>query len=71
MAIKKKPIRKPTIDLTGPQGNAFYLLGQAKNLSNDLGLDYKKISEEMKSGDYENLIRTFDKYFGDYIDLLR
>ena len=40
--IKKKP--KPTnlgieIDLTGPQGNAFYLLGTASKLSKQLGME--------------------------------
>jgi hypothetical protein len=25
----------------------------------------------MKSGDYENLVTTFDKYFGDYVILER
>jgi hypothetical protein len=27
--------------------------------------------EEMKSGNYENLVATFDKYFGDYVILER
>ena len=30
-----------------------------------------KFIEEMKSGDYENLVTTFDKYFGDYVILER
>lgn len=59
------------IDLTGPQGNAFVLLGHAKNYARQLGLDDKKICEEMKAGDYENLIQVFDSYFGDYIILER
>lgn len=71
MAIKQKSKRKLTIDLTGPQGNAFFLLGQARSLCKQLGLDYEKVSEEMKSGDYENLIQTFDKYFGEFVDLER
>ena len=32
MAILTKEPRKQVIDLTGPQGNAFYLLGLAKKL---------------------------------------
>ena len=59
------------IDLTGPNGNAFYLIGTAKNLAKQLGLDGKKIQVEMMSGDYENLIKVFDNYFGDYIILYR
>jgi len=59
------------IDLTGPQGNAFFLLGTAKNLANQLDLDANAIMEEMKSSDYENLITVFDKYFGNLVILER
>lgn len=59
------------IDLTGPKGNAYYLLGTAKSLAKQLGLDADRINIEMTSGDYENLIQTFDKYFGDYVVLER
>jgi len=73
MAIKKKMPHKGKIeiDITGPYGNAFALLGYAQKYANQLGLDSNKIIMEMKSGDYENLIQVFDKYFGEYIDLLR
>ena len=66
--IEKKEI---IIDLTGPDGNAFALLGSAKRLANWLGLDSDKILSEMRSGDYENLIKVFDKYFGDFVILER
>jgi hypothetical protein len=33
--------------------------------------DGDEIIEEMKSGNYENLVATFDKYFGDYVILER
>lgn len=72
MAIKKKPqSREIEIDLTGPDGNAFYLLGQARRFAKQLGLDNDKIQKEMTSGDYENLVQTFDKYFGNFVTLLR
>lgn len=71
MAIKKKSDRGIEIDLTGPEGNAFVLLGYAKQYSRQLELDYEQIENEMTSGDYENLVETFDKYFGDYVTLLR
>ena len=32
MAILKKKYKKQVIDLTGPDGNAFYILGTAMNL---------------------------------------
>lgn len=72
MAIVSKPQTIGIeIDLTGPQGNAFYLLGTAKNLAKQLGLDGKKIMEEMMSGDYENLLQVFDKNFGSIVTLYR
>ena len=62
---------KHTIDLTGPDGNAFVLLGYASDLAKQLDLDFNIISKDMKSGNYENLIKVFDSYFGDYVDLER
>ena len=61
----------PVIDLTGPQGNAFFLLGQAGQYARQLGLDGDQIITEMKLGDYENLVQVFDRYFGDYVILER
>ena len=71
MAIKQKPHRKMEIDLSGPEGNAYCLLGTARAFSKELGLDEEAIQEEMKSSDYENLITVFDKHFGEYVDLVR
>jgi len=44
------------IDLTGPNGNAFYLLGTAGNLAKQLGLNGAEIKAEMMKGDYEHLV---------------
>jgi hypothetical protein len=72
MAILEKPKQNGiTIDLTGPQGNAFFLLGTANNLAKQLGLNGKEIMDEMKSGDYENLLQVFDKNFGSIVTLYR
>ena len=57
--------------MTGPQGNAFYLMGTAKKLANQLGLDSNEILTEMKNGDYENLINVFDKNFGSFVTLYK
>ncbi len=59
------------IDLTGPQSNAFYLLGTAKNLARQLDFNESFILNEMKNGDYENLIKVFDHYFGSIVTLYR
>ena len=72
MAIKQKVKNSAIeVDLTGPQGNAFYLLGLAQNLSKQLGFNSKEIVNEMMSGDYENLIRVFDSNFGSIVTLYR
>jgi hypothetical protein len=62
---------KPVIDLTGPDGNAFVLMGYARRYAKDLSLNANSIVQEMTSGDYENLIQVFDKYFGDFVVLER
>ena len=70
--IKEKPKKdKIEIDLTGPQGNAFNLLGVANRLSKQLGLNSDEIQAEMMSGDYENLVKVFDSYFGDFVILYK
>ena len=68
---KKMKTGPVEIDLTGPDGNAFTLIGIASNLAKQLDLDKKKIREEMISGDYENLIKVFDKHFGEFVTLYR
>ena len=73
MTILKKRLNtgKMSIDLTGPEGNAFCLLGYAKKLSRELNFDANVITEEMKQGDYDHLVETFDKHFGEYVTLYR
>ena len=70
-SINKLNRGKTKIDLTGPDGNAFVLLGIASNLCRQLKKDFKPIQKEMTSGDYENLINVFDREFGQYVDLYR
>ena len=71
MIKSKKQSLGIEIDLTGPDGNAFMLIGKASNLAKQLGLDKAKIQAEMMSGDYENLIKVFDKHFGHFVTLYR
>ena len=71
------------IDLNGPDGNAYELIGLAYNLAKQIYVDLLDIEilgkywkadsivEEMKSGDYENLIKVFDNYFGSIVTLYR
>lgn len=72
MIRKKKPSKgKVVIDLTGPQGNAYYLMATARRLAATFGRDEDKILKEMSSGDYEHLIKVFDREFGKYVILER
>jgi len=71
--IRKKQSQKGpiVIDLTGPDGNAFALMGYARQFAKQLGLDDKEIINNMASGDYENLLQVFDENFGDFVILER
>jgi len=71
MIRAKQPVTEFVIDLTGPDGNAFALMGYASRLGKQIGLDVEQVLAEMKSGDYENLIEVFDNYFGDFVILER
>jgi hypothetical protein len=69
--IKSKKQTGIEIDLTGPNGNAFFLLGTAGRLAKQLGLDSKNIQAEMMAGNYEHLVNTFDNHFGEFVTLYR
>jgi hypothetical protein len=69
--IKSKKNKGIEIDLTGPQGNVFFLIGTARNLAKQLGLDSAVIQKEMMSGDYENAVNVFDRHFGSFVTLYR
>jgi len=73
-SLKDKPATLFEIDLTGPDGNAFVLLGMADNFCDQLGYDTLKkerILREMKLTDYEGLLYTFDREFGTFVTLYR
>lgn len=71
MIKNKSDILKKEIDLSGPEGNAFVLIGYAKQYAKALEMDFEPILEDMTSGDYEHLIEAFDVLFGEYVDLAR
>ena len=71
MIRDKKPQSEIVVDLTGPDGNAFVLMGMASKFARQLGIDKDEVINKMKSGDYENLIKVFDNYFGDFVILER
>jgi hypothetical protein len=72
MITNKRPKKtKIEIDLLGPDGNAFVLLGIARDLAIKLDLDWNYIHTEMTSGDYENLLQVMEHYFGNLIVMYR
>ena len=60
------------IDLKGPKGNAFYLIGAAGDFLRQMKRrdEFNAMRTEMMSGGYENLVRIFEDNFGDYVELV-
>lgn len=55
-------------NLNGEEGNAFVILGRARQCalevgSDRLGVTWEEIEAEAKSSDYEHLLKTVKKYF--------
>ena len=70
MSVELKTFNhKMFIDIDGPNGNAFNLLGAAKVWSKKLDLDGDSIRDDMSSSDYINLLKVFDANFGDFVVL--
>ena len=68
--IIKTNAPKRRIVLSSPDGNAYVLLGYAKALCHQLGFDENRIIKEMQSGYYDDLVLTFDRYFGQYVEII-
>jgi hypothetical protein len=74
MAILSKLKKtKPQMDLSGPEGNVFVLIGTGLGLGKELGWNEEELDtfkDEMMSSDYTHAVETFDLNFGRYIDLI-
>ena len=57
------------IDINGPDGNAFALMGYAKTICRQLDMESKEVIEDIKSGDYEHLLDVFEKNFSAFVTL--
>ena len=70
---------KPTparleIDLTGPDGNAWVLMKWAEVLGYQLGYSHNRVAairQVMMMGDYDGLVKVFDREFGHFVTLWR
>jgi len=72
MTVKTMPKQKRPqieVDLTGEEGNVFYLIALARQLAPQLGFDLETMTDRMMFDDYTHAVRTFDAYFGDYVTL--
>lgn len=70
----KAPTQPIVIDLAGPEGNAFVLMGYARLLAKHLGYspsDIELMISDMMSSDYEHLLEVFDSHFGELVILER
>ena len=71
---KQKQTGPAVIDLTGPDGNAFALIGYANRFAKQLGYTPQQrgdLNTEMMGGVYDNLLEVFDRNFGDFVILER
>lgn len=74
MSIKSKAEMKDRgieMDLTGPDGNAFVILGNAQGWAKQIGLDWDAIEKDATSGDYEHLVDVIENHFGEYVTFYR
>lgn len=69
--LSEKPGGKIEIDLTGPEGNAFVLMGYVQSWCKRMGIDSKPIIDDMMSGDYEHLLSVIEKHFGNFVIMYR
>ena len=67
MIRETKTTPNTIVNLDGPNGNAFVLLATADMEMQGLGIDRDEIDailDDMKSGDYNNLLKTMDEHLG-------
>ena len=56
------------INLSGPHGNAYALIGLAVRLGKEIGMpkaEIDAITKEMQAGDYKHLLTTLKDSFAD------
>ncbi len=64
ISTKKGRWKDTDIDLTGPKGNVFWLIGLAIDICEFNGLEYGHIVKRMNAGDYQHALEVFDLHFG-------
>jgi len=74
--INERPPSKSIrdIDLRGPEGNAWALMGITADLLRQMGRSKENINavlEDMRSSDYEHLLKVMDAEVGMLVNLYR
>ena len=60
---------KPDLDLSGVDGNAYFILSKARRVAKQAGwadADIQAFIDQAKSGDYDHLLQTCEMYFEVY-----
>lgn len=58
--------KKPKLKLVGTDGNAFAIIGACRSAARKAGFSQEKVkqmTDELTSGDYDNVLATACKYF--------
>lgn len=55
--------QKPKLKLVGKDGNAFAILGNAREVALKNNMDWEVIKKEAMSGNYQHLLATMMRYF--------
>ena len=67
----RPPVGNLSIDLRGPKGNAFALMGITKDILRQLGKDPEPVLNKMMEGDYEELLQVMEKEVGEFVIMHR
>ena len=57
------------LDLNSDRGIPISLLATAGHLSRAKRINADEVELDMRGGDYEHLVRVFEKYFGGLVDI--
>jgi hypothetical protein len=65
-AMKEQATVKPSVQLSGEDGNAFMIIGACRRSARRAGWSnarIEKVCEDMMSGDYDHVLQTAMKHF--------
>jgi len=72
MIRKRIADKEMIVNIDGPDGNAFHLIGIAVTLGRDTSMkedEIKHMKQEMMEGNYINLLKIFEEYWVEYVVL--